>query len=121
MAKNPHAALRVCARCKESKPLSEFYVPPRSYCRVCSRRAVLDWRAKYPGRRQAHVEVAHALKSGDLVRPDRCSKCEAWGSPVAHHEDYEKPLDVVWLCDTCHAQRHVELKRSRPRTDQTSS
>jgi hypothetical protein len=28
---------------------------------------------------------------------------------LAHHEDYDKPLEVVWLCQPCHKQRHKEI------------
>lgn len=107
--------VRVCACCKEAKPLADFYDPPRSYCRQCSRQAVLDWRKQYPGRREAHQKVANALKYGELIRPNICERCGMATYTYAHHEDYRKPLQVQWLCDSCHAKRHAELKRSRPR------
>jgi len=39
-------------------------------------------------------------------------KCEIEGCPLMgerHHDDYTKPLEIRWLCDSHHAKRHVEL------------
>lgn len=38
----------------------------------------------------------------------RLGKCK---EAQAHHEDYTKPFDVVWLCTKHHAERHRELRR----------
>ena len=72
----------------------------------------LQWRKRFPGRRLAHRRVEAALKCGDLVRPNVCERCQAETYTIAHHEDYRKPLKVNWLCDVCHAVRHVELRLS---------
>jgi len=66
------------------------------------------WRAEDKRRQFAHGAVSRAIRSGSLVR----NPCERCGDPksVAHHEDYDKPLDVMWLCQPCHKQRHKELK-----------
>jgi hypothetical protein len=34
--------------------------------------------------------------------------CEECGAPKAdaHHDDYSRPLDVRWLCETCHGAEH---------------
>lgn len=47
-----------------------------------------------------------ALKKGKVVK-QRC----ACGNPKsqAHHDDYNKPLDVIWLCRRHHTARHREL------------
>ena len=50
--------------------------------------------------------VKTALENGDLVRPDRCEDCDAHGKIVGHHDDYAKPLDVRWLCYSCHKIWH---------------
>ena len=62
------------------------------------------WRARNPEKRLAHSRVAHAIESGRLVRQP-CEKC---GDPKshAHHFDYSKPLDVVWLCSAHHGEVH---------------
>ena len=57
----------------------------------------------------SHYAVSRAVKSGKLIRPDHCSKCLVQCFPQAHHDDYNKPLDVMWLCPICHAHRHREL------------
>ena len=66
------------------------------------------WRAEDLRRQVAHSSVARAVRNGRLVRQPCCRCGEA--KTVAHHEDYDKPLEVVWLCQPCHKQRHKELK-----------
>ena len=66
------------------------------------------WRAEDKRRAAAHNAVARAIKKGDLVRSS-CIRCGEDKS-LAHHEDYDKPLEVMWLCQPCHKQRHKELK-----------
>lgn len=66
------------------------------------------WRAEDKRRHVAHSIVARSIRSGSLVRQP-CIRCGAEKS-VAHHEDYDKPLEVMWLCQPCHKQRHKELK-----------
>lgn len=51
------------------------------------------------------------------VVPGDCEKCnrrvgeEGIKIIVAHHEDYARPLDVIWLCGSCHQKRHHELRQ----------
>jgi hypothetical protein len=66
------------------------------------------WRAEDSRRSVAHSAVAKAIRKGFLVRMP-CIKCGKEKSE-AHHEDYDKPLEVMWLCTPCHKQRHKELK-----------
>ena len=62
----------------------------------------------------AHNKVEKAVKRGELVRPTVCSECGGAGqdyrdgrsSIQAHHDDYNKPLDVRWLCQPCHHEWH---------------
>lgn len=65
------------------------------------------WRQEDSRRLLAHSSVAKAIRSGGLLRQP-CVRCENPKS-VAHHEDYDKPLEVMWLCQPCHKQRHKEL------------
>ena len=67
-------------------------------------------------KQSAQAIVAKEIIRGGLVR-ELCSKCGAQKT-VAHHEDYNQPLWVTWLCRKCHGLRHAELNRQNPRRGQ---
>ena len=56
----------------------------------------------------AHRMVSEAIRNGQLTRQP-CERCGSESDVIAHHEDYWRPLEVVWLCRPHHAQRHQEL------------
>jgi len=62
---------------------------------------------KYPEKAIAKNKVGNAIRDGKLLRKP-CEVCGAHRAQ-AHHDDYSKPLDVVWLCSIHHAERHVWL------------
>jgi hypothetical protein len=64
------------------------------------------------------VEVA--VRNGILVRPTSCESCGDSGSMAdgrskiqAHHCDYNKPLEVLWLCQRCHHEWHKTNRAKR--------
>lgn len=69
------------------------------------------YRQKYPEKAKANIAVGNAVKSGALVK----QPCEVCGcaNVEAHHDDYSKPLDVKWLCDAHHKERHRELRKKQ--------
>jgi Bacillus phage endonuclease len=51
-----------------------------------------------------------AIKRGAVIKPEMCSRCRTVTEVLdAHHADYGKPLEVTWLCDTCHGAEHVKV------------
>lgn len=71
----------------------------------CSRRAV----KKNPEKRKAVSVAAYAVKCGHLIRPENCTQCGNTGRIEGHHEDYSKPLEVIWLCTSCHSDLHKAI------------
>ena len=65
------------------------------------------WRKRDKRITAAHNAVTRAIRKGNLVRLP-CERCGA-EKAFAHHEDYNKKLDVTWLCQPCHKQRHKEM------------
>lgn len=62
---------------------------------------------------RAHAAVRQALRNKTLAR----GRCEVCGSfrVDAHHDDYDRPLDVHWLCRRHHQQRHAALRQEEKR------
>lgn len=61
-----------------------------------------------PSKRAAYAAVQKAIKDGRLVRSSTCEKCGNTKHLQAHHNDYSKPLEVEWLCRSCHTKHHNE-------------
>lgn len=66
------------------------------------------WRAEDTRRYAAHSAVAVAKKNGSLIQQPCCVCGNA--RTEAHHEDYDKPLEVVWYCSIHHKERHKQMK-----------
>lgn len=73
-------------------------------------------RKLYTGEAQktkARGQIAYKIKKGKIVRPNHCETCGIECKPYAHHDDYEKPLDVRWLCQSCDRAAHRQQKEAQ--------
>jgi hypothetical protein len=125
-----------CFKCDAVLPITNFYRHPMmgdghlGKCKACARYDVRQnrkarlahyteydrQRSKDPARirairmtrttkkRRASIAVHNAVKRGKMTK----LPCEVCGNPKseAHHPDYDKPLDVMWLCRKHHADIH---------------
>ncbi len=65
-----------------------------------------EWKMRYPKKYRAHNIVNNHKRAGNLHQ----EPCEICGNKktVAHHDDYDKPLNVRWLCQAHHKQWHAK-------------
>jgi len=59
---------------------------------------------KILARRMVHDALVH----GD-IKAMPCVECGSTHKIHGHHEDYSKPLDVIWLCQKHHLERHGRI------------
>ncbi len=77
----------------------------KTNCREANARWLQGWRQRHRERSRAHSRVSRALSEGKIKR-EPCVRCGRGDYVVAHHEDYSKPLEVIWLCRWCHNIEH---------------
>lgn len=65
-----------------------------------------NWRKNNPEKEKAYSKLWNEIKRGRIQRKTICEECGSNNKIHAHHEDYSKPLDVIWLCVPCHGKRH---------------
>lgn len=63
-------------------------------------------REKFPEKSRARDMVNNAVKSGKLIKLP-CEECGSTKRVNGHHDDYSKPLKVVWLCPQHHKLKHI--------------
>lgn len=72
--------------------------------RVALRKQTYEqWKQDNPERAKAIQAANNAVRDGKLVAPSFCEGCGLPKRLEKHHQDYSRPLLVVWLCKPCHA------------------
>lgn len=66
------------------------------------------WRAAHPKARWAHMALASAVRRG-IVERGPCEVCGA-AEVDGHHDDYDRPANVRWLCRRHHKAFHREAR-----------
>ncbi len=95
-----------CSKCHEIKETKA------RYCRKCKNEWMREWRKTHRldefqrARANTRSHTKMLVKRGNLVKQpcEICSSIEV----QAHHEDYNDPYNVHWLCVKCHREHHIE-------------
>ena len=82
---------------------NRFHMPERKTSLYATAKKM---RTVYPEKNRARRLVSKAIRNGTLQRQP-CAMCGAT-KVEAHHTDYSKPLDVVWVCRSCHFKIHYD-------------
>lgn len=83
----------------------------RSYEKNRAKRieSATKYRIDNPQKCRARAAVKRAIKRGDLQR----QPCEACGESRVHghHDNYNRPLSVRWLCSQHHQVAHIQARQ----------
>lgn len=115
-----------CSKCGEYLDLTRIFL--YSYCKDCHnehqrehRKTYSELSAEQKEKSIVRKKASYRVRTGAIERKP-CQKC---GSAKAemHHEDYGKPLEVIWLCRPCHNDLHdwkkiLERNRSEVKEEQ---
>lgn len=105
--KRPNAF--VCRQCNSSR--TRKYATSKKgkeSLNKASAKAYLKYKEKWITR----AKTRYAIKIGVIKKPTKCEVCEkkCTGHALqAHHEDYTKPMEVIFLCYSCHADADKRL------------
>lgn len=121
--KNQHIVRYVCDNCMGiyTERKSHFDRKTRHFCSQSCYSMYRKWRMpreeqntygtghsaeERAKRRKARSDLNHAIRSGKIKRPTLCVVDGCNQTPEAHHDDYNKALDVRWLCFFHHREQH---------------
>lgn len=91
--------------------LKAYYQRPEVKARKTETRARSAMR--HPERRAAVYSVRLELMTGRMKAWPVCALPECASKPEAHHPDYSRTLDVVWLCKHHHTQAHSLVRKTQ--------
>ncbi len=101
----------LCSRCDDPRAKGSRYC--RSHRNEYQRIARPKYEALSVEQRLRATARAYAnvyLRRGRIVRGP-CHFCQATTHLEMHHEDYTKPLEIIWLCRDRHDLYHETIKQ----------
>lgn len=88
-------------------------------CRDCTRRRIKKYYdnntekvkaiiyksvKKHQYKQNARAVLNYHIRTGAITKPKHCEICKEEANRIeGHHHDYDKPLEVTWMCSGCHA------------------
>ena len=124
---------KACTTCGKVKPLTDFYRDRRirsgyfTECKVCIRLRNVAWVKANPERNYDHQKswhkkngdvvqcwgvIAYAIRQGRITKKP-CVKCGTVNDIHAHHENYNEPHNITWLCRKHHVELHNRVRNRR--------
>lgn len=72
-----------------------------------ARKAKIKWKEDNVIKRSASIIIGNAVRDGKILKPSNCESCNSKPSRLhGHHDDYNYPMAVRWLCSKCHTEWH---------------
>ena len=68
------------------------------------------YRKSNPEKYIAHCKINNAIRDGRAHKKP-CAVCGTQERIEAHHFDYSRPLEVIWLCSEHHTAVHLGMKK----------
>jgi hypothetical protein len=111
----PDGHLNFCKECKRATA-REYWVSG-NYKENDKRRQGTEKRREWQRKQSARMRIKHKEKRTchsrfwnkfrqGLIEKTPCEVCGATERVEAHHSDYNKPFDVMWLCSKHHKEWH---------------
>ncbi len=78
---------------------------------VARRRTAKNYTLKFPHKKKAVNDLNHAVDRKEVIRPSYCMVlgCHNTENIQGHHFSYNFPLDVLWVCQSCHTKIHSKI------------
>ena len=135
--------MKACKKCGVEKPDEDFYIKHSYECKECTRKRMSLYgktergkevdrkRNKKAARKKKQVEYSKKSKAKHRkaykatrkfwnvfrygsIKKSPCAVCGTEELVEAHHHDYDKPLDVIWLCSLHHKEWHRKNDAKNP-------
>ena len=77
--------------------------------KLSRKKRTLNMFIKFPEKFKSRNIFRNSIAAKKIFKRNSCEICLN-GPTEGHHEDYRKPLDVIWLCKRCHVKLHQQYK-----------